>query len=339
MMKNAIVIDKDYGSVSIAELENLKEQLAATGINLTLVHCKTEDEIIAAAQSKSILIATGNPPITRKVMEQLPDLKAVIRCGIGVNSVDQDAATELNKVILFMPGFCVGELAVHATALALSLNRNISYYDRRIRQGQWPKAQYYMPRSPKDMVLGLYGFGGSAKELYKIWHFGFGSKVITCDPYVPEEVRSQFEVTFVDFDTMLKESDVLSIHAPLNEETYHIFSTEAFKKMKNDAIIINIARGGLIDQKALADALEQGEIRFAGLDVFEQEPIETDSPLLKRDDVVLTCHSAFYGEESKARQLQWAFEMTDSALNKAAVPAGRVANRAVMNTFKEFKFV
>ena len=338
-MKKAIVVDKDYGSVSIAELEDLKEKLSAKGIALTLAHCKTEDEIISAAEGHSIIIATGNPPITRNVMAHLPELKAVIRCGIGVNSVDLEAATEMNKVILFMPGFCIGELAVHATALALSLNRNISYYDRRIRQGQWPKAQYYVPRSPKDLVLGLYGFGGSAKELYKIWHFGFGTKVITCDPYVPEEVRSQFDVTFVDFDTMLKESDILSVHAPLNDETYHIFGADAFKKMKNDAIIINIARGGLIDQEALADALEQGEIRFAGLDVFEQEPIPADSRLLSRDDVALTCHSAFYGEESKDRQLQWAYEMTESALNESTVPAGRVANRAVMNTFKEFKFI
>ena len=337
-MKNAIVVDMNYGSVSIAELQDMQTKLATKGIDLTLSHCKTEQEIIAAAEGKSILIATGNPPITRTVMAALPQLKAVIRMGIGVNSVDLEAATELNKVVLFMPGFCINELAVHATALALSLNRNIGYYDRHIRQGQWPKAQYYMPRSPKDLVLGLYGFGGSAKELYKIWHFGFGSKVITCDPYVPEEVRSQFEVTFVDFDTMLKESDVLSIHAPLNDETYHIFSTEAFKKMKNDSIIINIARGGLIDQEALADALEQGEIRFAGLDVFEQEPIEVNSRLLQRDDVALTCHSAFYGEESKARQLQWAYEMTESALNRNTVPGGRVANRAVININKEFKF-
>lgn len=337
-MKSAIVVDMNYGSVSIPELEDLKKKLGSADIELTLAHCTTEDEIIAAAQGKALIIATGNPPITRHVMENLPQLKAVIRMGIGVNSVDLDAATELNKVILFMPGFCIGELAVHATALALSLNRNIGYYDRRIRQGQWPKAQYYMPRSPKDMVLGLYGFGGSAKELYKIWHFGFGSKVITCDPYVPEEVRSQFEVTFVDFDTMLAQSDVLSIHAPLNKETYHIFNAEAFRKMKNDAIIINIARGGLIDQDALCDALEQGEIRFAGLDVFEQEPLPADSRLLNRDDVALTCHSAFYGTESKARQLQWAFEMAQSALNQGTVPGGRVANRAVMNNCKEFKY-
>lgn len=338
-MKNAIVVDMNYGSVNAAELEEMRSKLANAGIELTLSHCKTEDEIIAAAQGKAVIIATGNPPITRYVMENLPQLQAVIRMGIGVNSVDLDAATELNKVILFMPGFCINELAVHATALALSLNRNIGYYDRHIRQGQWPKASYYMPRSPKDLVLGLYGFGGSAKELYKIWHFGFGSKVITCDPYVPEEVRSRYEVTFVDFETMLKESDVLSIHAPLNDETYHIFGADAFKKMKNDAIIINIARGGLVDQEALADALEQGEIRFAGLDVFEQEPLGTDSRLLSRDDVALTCHSAFYGTESKARQLLWAFEMTESLLNSHKIPGGRVANRAVMNICKEFTYV
>jgi len=338
-MKQAIVIDAQYGSVNATELQQLQTALAERNVRLILTHCTTEAEIIAAAQDCSLLIGTGNPPITRTVLENLPKLEVVIRMGIGVNSVDLDSATELNKVILFMPGFCVNELAVHATALALSLNRNICYYDRHIRQGQWPKASYYMPRSPQTMVLGLYGFGGSAKELYKIWHDGFGTKVIACDPYVPEDLRSRYDVTFVDFDTLLHSADVLSIHAPLNEETYHIFGTDAFRKMKSDAILINIARGGLIDQEALADALEQGQLRFAGLDVFEQEPIPGDSRLLAREDVALTCHSAFFGEEAKVRQLQWALEMTDCALNARSVPAGRVANRSVMNTCKEFRFV
>lgn len=335
-MKKAVVVDRDYGSVTHADLDALQEKLAAAGITLAQFHCATEEQIITAAADAAIIIATGNPPITRKVMEALPGLKAVIRLGIGVNSVDLDAATELNKVIMNMPGFCINELAVHATALVLSLNRNIGYYDRRIRQGQWPKATYYMPRSPKDMVLGLYGFGGSARELYKIWHDGFGCKVITCDPYA---APGDFDVTFVDFDTLLKESDILSVHAPLNAETYHIFNEDAFRKMKNDAIIVNIARGGLIDQEALADALEAGQLRFAGLDVFEEEPLPVSSRLASRDDVALTCHSAFYGEESKARQLQWAYELTESALNTGRIPAGKVANRGILNARTDFEFV
>ena len=335
-MKKAVVVDADYGSVSRAELNVMQEDLKKEGIDLQLHHCINEDAIIEAAAEASVIICTGNPPITRKVMSALPMLKVVIRMGIGVNSVDLDAATELGKIALFMPGFCINELAVHATALAMSLNRNILYYDKGIRAGKWPKATYYLPKAPKDMVLGLYGFGGSAKELYKIFHDGFGSKVITCDPYAQ---KGDYDVTFVDFDTLLAESDILSIHAPLLPETYHIFSTDAFRKMKSSATIINISRGGLIDQEALADALDQGEIRFAGLDVFEQEPLPVNSRLIERDDVALTCHSAFYGEDSKACQLSWAFEMTCQALNEGKVQAQKVANRPILKQDTGFTFV
>ena len=335
-MKKAVVVDADYGSVSRAELNTMQENLKKEGIDLQLHHCVSEDAIIEAAAEASVIICTGNPPITRKVMSALPQLKVVIRMGIGVNSVDLDAATELGKVALFMPGFCINELAVHATALAMALNRNILYYDKGIRAGKWPKATYYLPKAPKDMVLGLYGFGGSAKELYKIFHDGFGSKVITCDPYAQ---KGNYDVTFVDFDTLLAESDILSIHAPLLPETYHIFSTDAFRKMKSSATIINISRGGLIDQEALADALDQGEIRFAGLDVFEQEPLPVNSRLIERDDVALTCHSAFYGEDSKACQLAWAFEMTCQALNEGKVQAQKVANRPILKQNTGFTFV
>ncbi len=335
-MKNAIVIDRDYGSVSHAELDALAEKLARQGITLTQCHCTAEEQIIAAAGDAQVLIATGNPPITRKVMAALPGLRAVIRMGIGTNSVDLAAATELGKAVLFMPGFCVRELAVHAAAMALALNRNVGFYDRSIRQGKWPKATYYTPRALGNLTVGLYGFGGSAKELYQIFHDGFGCRVITCDPYARPGTE---DVTFVDFDTLLSQSDILSVHAPLNEETYHIFNAEAFRKMKNDATILNIARGGLIDQEALADALEAGEIRFAGLDVFETEPLPAGSRLAERDDVIPTCHSAFYGDESKQRQLQWAYELTVSLLCENTVPAGKLANRDLTKKETAFAFI
>lgn len=334
-MKKAVVVDKNYGSVTLQDLAELQEKLAAAGIELSLFHCKTEDEIIACAQGAEIILGTGNPPITDKVLSALPELKAVLRFGIGVNSVDLAAATRLGKVILFMPGFCVNELAVHATALALALNRNVAYYDRGIRRGEWPKATYYAPRAPRNLTLGLYGFGASAKELYKIFRFGFGSRVITCDPYVPESVRGQYEVEFVDFDTLLRESDILSVHAPLTPETRHIMNMDAFRKMKKEAILINIARGELVDQEDLIDALEQGEIRFAGLDVYEKEPLPADSRLLGRDDVVLTCHSAFYGEESKQCQLTWAYELTVKALNEKTYLKQHIANRDVIGALQE----
>lgn len=328
-MKRAIVIDSHYGSVSVAELEDLREKLSAVDVELKMSHCTTESAIIDSAAGCEMLLCTGNPPVTEQVLAALPEVRAVLRFGIGVDSVDLDGAARLGVVVMNMPGFCINELAVHATAMILGLERNLLTYDRRIRAGQWPKATGYLPRAPRNMTLGLYGFGGSARELYQIFRFGFGSRVIACDPYVPESARGAYEVEFVDFDTMLREADIVSVHAPLTPETRHIFNRDAFRKMKNDAIIINIARGELIDQTALEAALASGEIRCAGLDVFEQEPLG-DSGLKQREDVALSCHSAFYGVESKKEQLRLAYEITDAALNKNAVPGKNIANRTVI---------
>ncbi|MCF3942659.1 C-terminal binding protein [Oceanobacillus alkalisoli] len=337
-MKKAIVVDKDYGSVTDKDLDSLRKRFAKDNINLELAHFDTEEKIIAECQDAEAILGTGNPPITEKVLSSLPNLKVIQRFGIGVNSIDLQAATKNNKVALFMPGFCVDELAAHATSLILSLIRNTTYYDRSIRNGKWPKATYFAPKAVPEMTLGLYGFGGSARPLYQIFRKGFGSRVITCDPYIPEAIREQFDVEFVDFDTMLKESDVISIHAPLNDMTRHIFSHDAFRKMKNDAMIINIARGPLIDEEALIKALTEEEIRFAGLDVFESEPISKDSKLLKMENVILTPHSAFYGEGSKRTQLNWAYELVSQALNERRVQKKYVANGDICNANLEFTF-
>lgn len=272
-MWNAVIVDRDYGSVSLENQEYIKQQYAKNGINLRLAHYRTPEEILENCKDADAILGTGNPPITREVLEGLTNLKVVQRFGIGVNSIDLKAADETGTLILYMPGFCVQELAIHASALILNLLRNVSFYDRRIRAGQWPKAAGYVPRNPKDLVLGLYGFGGSARPLYDIFYHGFGTKVITCDPYVKKDIKENYDVKIVSFDELLNRSDIISIHAPLTEETHHIFNREAFSKMKNDAMIVNISRGGLIDQEALAWALDIGQIRFAGLDVFEQEPL------------------------------------------------------------------
>lgn len=334
----AIVVDRDYGSVTPEDLEGLQKRFAEADIDLEIAHFNSEDEIIAGCQDAEAILGTGNPPMTEKVLTALPNLKIIQRFGIGVNSIDLPAATKTDTVALYMPGFCVEELAAHAASLILGLTRNTAYYDREIRKGNWPKAKYYAPKSISEITIGLYGFGGSAKPLYEIFRKGFQSRVIACDPFVPESIKEQFDVEFVNFNTLLTESDVISIHAPLNEETKHIFNKEAFKKMKNDAMIINIARGPLIDEEALIQALKEGEIRFAGLDVFEKEPLNVNSPLRKMDNVLLTCHSAFYGEGSKKTQLNWAFELVSQALNEKKIQKRFVANQDISKSKTDFIF-
>lgn len=334
---NAVIVDSNYGSVSLDKQKYIQEQYKQKGISLRIEHYTTPEEIIAGCQEADAILGTGNPPITRKVLESLPNLKVVQRFGIGVNSVDLEAATETGTLVLFMPGFCVEELAIHAAALILNLLRNVNYYDRGIRKGEWRKAKGVVPRNPRDLTLGLFGFGGSAKPLYNIFKGGFGTKVITCDPYVDESIKENWDVEIVSFEELLEKSDIISLHAPLVPETKHIFNYDAFKKMKKDSMIVNISRGELINQDDLIKALNEGEIQFAGLDVFAQEPLSVDSPLIDSENVVLTPHSAFYGVQAQNNQLQLAIELVDSVLNHKGVVGKYIANRDVKSKIENFK--
>ena len=328
-MWKACIVDSQYGSMSQEQLSTLVSHYRQVGVDVTLVHYPTPEEIIANCGEMDAILCSGNPPITRAVLRSLPQLKVVQRFGIGVNSVDLEAAREYGVLVLNLPGFCVEELAVHAAALILDLLRNIGYYDRGIRQGIWRKAKGFLPPSPKDLTLGLYGFGGSARPLYRIFHHGFQTKVIACDPYITAGQLTGYDVELVSFDALLARSDIISIHAPLNEETRHIFNYAAFQRMKPESAIINIARGPLICQSDLIRALQEGEIRFAGLDVFEEEPLPADSPLIQMDNVVLTCHSAFYGVNSRANVDRMVVELMDLIVNQHTIPRKYVANLGV----------
>ena len=329
MMMKAVVVDRDYGSTTAEDMDRISQAYRAAGIRLELQHLTTEDEIIAGCQGAMAILCTGNPPISRRVMEALPALRYIQRFGIGVNSIDLDAASELGKIVLNLPGFCVQELADLATALILGLIRNVGFYDRAIRAGGWPKGGYLLPGNVREMTLGLYGFGGAARCLYEIFRRGFGTKVIACDPYVSEKDRMEHEVEFVSFDELLLRSDILSLHAPLTETTRHIFGRDAFRRMKDSTMIVNTARGPLIDQEALIWALETGEIRYAGLDTMEQEPLPPDCPLLGMDNVLLTPHSGFYGESSKRTQIQMVCDLIPGAVTTGRLPARCVAGPAI----------
>lgn len=338
-MFKAVIVDSNYGSVDIEKQKSIQKQYEQNGMSLRIEHYTTPKEIIEGCQDADAILATGNPPITKEVLENLPNLKLVQRFGIGVNSIDLEAATKAGTLALFMPGFCVEELAVHASALILNLLRNVSYYDRGIRKGEWRKAKGFVPRNPKDLTLGLYGFGGSAKPLYNIFHNGFGTKVITCDPYLDKSVEKDWDIKLVSFDELLEQSDIISIHVPLTEETRHIFNQSAFKKMKNDSMIINISRGEIINQNNLVKAIEEGEIRFAGLDVFEQEPLPVSNPLTENENVILTCHSAFYGDNAQQNQLKLAVELVNNALNNKCIDKKYIANKDVKSKIEGLKIL
>lgn len=328
-MKKVVILDYSYlGEIELFQLE--KDEFKKNEINLIFANCKTEDDIIDVAFDADIILCCGNPPITRKVISSLHNCKAVVRYGIGVNSVDLEAATEFNKLVYNMPGFCEEELVIHASALILNLLRNVTFYDSNIRKGNWPKAMGYMPIRLSNMIVGLYGFGSSARPMAKVFNNGFSSKVIACDPFVSDDVYEEYGVEKVSFDELLAKSDIISIHAPLNDSTYHIFNMDAFTKMKNTAMIINISRGPLINEAELIDALNLGLIRYAGLDVFEKEPINPENPFLNMDNVVLTPHSAFYGQESLLNQHITATKLVVKTLINNEIIKENVANKSVL---------
>lgn len=338
-MWKAYVVNCQYGSMTEARREEYVRRYREIGIEAVMLPDHTPEEIIAHCQDADLLGCAGNPPITREVIEKLPNLKVVQRYGIGVDSVDLEAAREHGVLVLNQVGYCIEELAAQATALALSLLRNVGYQDRGVRAGGWLKAKGIIPSRPDRLTVGLFGFGGSGRCMYRIWHDGFGSRIIACDPYLTQEDVAQYDVELVSFEELLRQSDIISIHAPLTEETYHQFSTDAFKAMKPTAMILNIARGPIIDQNALIHALEIGEIRFAGLDVFEQEPMAADCPLRQMDNVALTCHSAFWGVEANQRATELVFEQMASIIENHQVEHKYVANSGVISKIPGLKLV
>lgn len=336
----AVIVDKDYGSVTPAEVEIVRKAYKDAGIELEAAHYTTEDEIIEGCKDAEVILGTGNPPITRKVMEALPNLKYIQRFGVGVNSIDLDAATELGKIVLNIPGFCAKELADLAAAMILGLVRNTNFYDREIRKGNWPKCQYLLPPDVRELTLGLFGFGAAGQHLYRIFSGGFGTKVIACDPFLPDHVKKQFtDVDFVSFDEMVAASDIISIHVGLTPDTKHIFNKEVFKKMKNTAMIINTARGPIINQEDLAWALENGEILYAGLDTVEQEPIDPSDPLLHMDNVILSPHSGSYGSGAKKTQIEAVCRLVPDAVTRNVLTARNVANRKVIDKINGIQFI
>lgn len=345
----AVVVDKDYGSVSAAELERVTAAYEAAGIQVGLLDYRvdpaqqkepTEAEIIAGCQGAQIILATGNPPITRKVLDALPELRFVQRFGAGVNSIDLTAAADCGVIVLNLPGFCAKELADVATAMIMGLIRNTGYYDREVRKGYWPKCQYLLPPDVRELTLGLYGFGLAGRHLHDIFHNGFGTKVISCDPYISDAVRAQYpDVEFVSFEELITRSDIISIHVVLTPETTHVFNKEVFTRMKNTAMVINTSRGPVIDNDDLTWALQTGEILYAGLDTVEREPLPENDPLKTLDNVIINPHCGSYGVGSKKTQIQMVCDLVPAAVTTGKVPARCVADRDVLEKETGYEFV
>lgn len=275
-----------------------KEVLDKLGIELTFEQCKTEEDVIEKCKDADALI-NQYAPITRKVIENLEKCKVVSRYGVGFNTIDVDAATEKGIIVGNVTDYCLDEVSDHAMALLLSSVRKITKMNNAVKSGTWDFKVAVPVFRLRGRTLGLVGFG-NIPQTVAIKAQAFGLNVIASDPFVSEAIAKEKNVELVSLDELCERADYISVHVPLNKHTVGMISHEQFNKMKNEAFIFNTARGPIIDEKALIQALQEEKIAGAGLDVLEVEPIDPNNPLLKMDNVLINPHSAFYSIEAEA---------------------------------------
>jgi D-3-phosphoglycerate dehydrogenase len=276
-------------------LDPARQVLSSIGAELRMADSPTPDGIVAAAASSDALLVTY-AKITADMIQRMPKCRIISRFGIGVDNVDIEAATGARIVVTKVPDYCIDEVSDHAMALLLALVRKIPSSSARTHGGRWEMKAVVPIHRLRGSVLGLAGFG-RIPQLVAPKAQAFGMKVIAYDPFVPEDAFKRAGVDRVDLAQLLTTSDYISIHTPLTPETRHLFNRETFGRMKRGAYVVNTARGPIIDEAALAEALDAGQIGGAALDVMSQEP-PPSSPLFGRDNVIVTPHTSFYSEES-----------------------------------------
>jgi len=272
------------------------EELAKVNAELIQGEADTEDEVIEAAKDVDVIITLG-VKMTRRIMENLPKLQAIVRYGIGYDNIDVPAATDNNVLVVNIPDFCWEEVSNHAIMLLLACAKKLVRINNNMKQSGWGAARKILAPmgSVHGETLGIIGCGNIGRMTAEKARC-FNLKLLGYDPYVDKSLTDKCGIKMVSMPELLKESDYVSVHTFLNKETYHLIGEKEFKQMKPSAYFINTSRGAVVDEPALIKALQENEIAGAGLDVFEQEPIDPNNPLLKMDNVIVLPHSASYSE-------------------------------------------
>jgi D-3-phosphoglycerate dehydrogenase / 2-oxoglutarate reductase len=276
-------------------LDPAREVLSKIGGELHLAEAPTPEAIMKVAVDADAMLVTY-AKITGEMIQQMKRCRVISRFGIGVDNVDIPVATSKGIVVTKVPDYCIDEVSDHAMALLLALVRKIPFSNAQVHSGRWEMPAVVPIHRLRGSILGLAGFG-RIPQLMAPKAQAFGMKVVTYDPFVPADVLKRAAVEGVSFAELLKRSDYISVHTPLMPETKHLFNAEAFRQMKPTAYLVNTARGPIIDEDALAAALDAKQLAGAGLDVMTQEPPK-NSPLFGRDNVLLTPHTSFYSVES-----------------------------------------
>ncbi len=308
-----------------SEFREERQGLGDLDCDLVATEAAGEDELIANVRDADVVL-TAAASITRRVLDSLPRCRAVVRYGIGLDRVDVDAATDNGIVVAHVLDFCTEEVSNHAIALLLALARGLMPLHRDTVAGRWQRGQAWRLAPVHGQTLGIVGYGNIGRAVARK-ALAFGLRVLAHDPYRDPRAIGETGVRPVSLQELLAESDYVSLHTPLTPETRYLIGAAELKSMKPTAVLVNTARGPVVDEAALVQALTSGDIAAAGLDVFEDEPLPPDSPLCRLDNVVLTPHVASVSPEAMRLLLQEVGRAAADVLN------GRwpkyVANRTV----------
>jgi len=318
----AKVVLKPYGS---AERE---ERMFGHIAEVRNPHCHSEEDLAKAIRDADVLIADVDIRVTKEVLKSAQKLRGIMACSIGVDYIDVRAATEAGIYVANMPDYCTNAVAEFAIGLIFSLARQIPQGIRATRAGNWEERQVLTGHELLGKQLGLVGFGKIGRALGEKG-LGLGMQVTYYDPYVTTQRTGQAYRSVSSLPNLLATSDIVSLHAPLTEKTKNLISFDELSKMKKTAILVNVARGGIVDESDLLRALSEKQIAGAALDVLAIEPpMESDSLLLSMNNVIVTPHIAWNTYEAKANAEQAVARQVRQMLN--GKPPSNLVNRQVL---------
>jgi D-3-phosphoglycerate dehydrogenase len=310
-------------AISLLEKENC--------IVTTAPDPKPETVLPLLKNAHGLILRTGIT-ISRALIENADELLVISRTGGGLDNVDVKAATEKGIIVTSNLGVNTVSVAEHVLSMILALSKRLTIMDNAVRDGNFGIRYQNLPRDIRGKTIGLLGFGRIGFEIGQTCRQIFGMRIIAYDPYLTDEKKAEYRswVTFAELYELLSKSDVVSIHVPLTEKTRYLVDAAEIALMKPEALLINTSRGGVVNETALAAALQNDKIAGAGLDVFSEEPVQADNPLLKLDNVILTPHTAALTRECVTRMA------TEAAKCVLDVFAGRepqnVANRQILES-------
>ena len=315
-----LISDQNFGDGARLEREVAED----AGVEVVVATCRDEADVADALdRHRPDVLLVQFAPVGRRALASAHGLGAIVRYGVGVDNVDLVAAGERGIAVARIPDYCLDEVADHTLALVLAVERGVVGLARDVEAGGWSFRAAGPVRRLRGRTFGLLGFGQVARRVASR-AAGFGYRVVASDPALPADDIRAGGVEPRSLAELLGEANVLSIHAPLTDSTRGLLDARALELMPEGAIVVNTARGGIVDEGALADAVARGRLRGAALDVLEQEPPGPDNPLRHTPGILLTSHSAWYSEEAIVDLRRKAIE-TALALVRGEQPAGLVS--------------